>query len=70
MTSKLIIISLGVAGSLLIVYGGIAHSLAGLVGLFVTGAAIIAAGFIRRTSPPDRDEIGAKASVLASVLGQ
>jgi hypothetical protein len=69
MKPKAIVIAVGIVGSLLIAYGSIAQSRIGFVGLFLAIAAIIAAGCFRSVPRSARDERGAKAAVIASILG-
>ena len=69
MKAKMIVVVVGVVGSLLIIYGSIAQSLAGLFGLALVAEAIIAAGCFRSPPRSERDERGAKAAVIASVIG-
>lgn len=69
MRAKAMVIGTGMAGSALIIYGSIAQSSAGLVGLGLAVAAIIAAGCFRSAPRSERDERGAKAAVIASVIG-
>jgi len=57
-------------GSSLVIYGSIAQSQAGIAGLFLAAAAIIAAGCFRTTPRLERDERAGKAAVIISVLGQ
>jgi hypothetical protein len=70
MKKKAIVVVVGLVGSSLIIYGSIVQSLAGLVGLALVAAAIFAAGCFRSTPRSERDERGAKAAVIASVIGQ
>ena len=69
MKMKAIVIATGMVGSLLIIYGSIAQSSAGIVGLFLAIAAIISAGCFRRAPRSGPDERGAKVAVIASILG-
>jgi hypothetical protein len=69
MKKKAIVVVAGVVGASLIIYGSIAQSSAGIVGLALAVAAIIAAGCFRSTPRSERDERGAKAAVIASVVG-
>ena len=66
----MIVVVAGVIGSSLIIYGSIAENSAGIVGLLLAVAAIIGAGCFRTGPRSERDERGAKAAVIASVLGQ
>ncbi len=70
MKKKAIVVMTGIVGSALIIYGSIAQSSAGIVGLAVAVAAIIAAGCFRSAPRSERDERGAKAAVIASIIGQ
>ncbi|HEY3853090.1 MAG TPA: hypothetical protein VGO67_01705 [Verrucomicrobiae bacterium] len=70
MKQKMSVVLGGMVGSLLIIYGTIAHSSVGLFGLFLAAVAIIAAGCIRSAPHSDQDQKGTKAAVIASVLGQ
>jgi hypothetical protein len=69
MKKKAIVVVAGVVGASLIIYGSIAQSSAGIVGLALAVAAIIAAGCFRSPPRTERDERGAKAAVIASVIG-
>jgi len=69
MKKKAIVVVAGIVGASLIIYGSIAQSSAGIVGLAVAVAAIIAAGCFRSAPRSERDERGAKAAVIASVIG-
>ena len=69
MKKKAIVVAAGVVGASLIIYGSIAQSSAGVVGLALAVAAIIAAGCFRGAPRSERDERGAKAAVIASVIG-
>jgi hypothetical protein len=69
MKMKAIVVAVGIVGSLLIAYGSIAQSRVGFVGLFLAIAAIIAAACFRSAPRSARDERGAKAAVIASILG-
>jgi hypothetical protein len=70
MKKKAIVVVAGVVGASLIIYGSIAQSSAGVVGLALAVAAIIAAGCFRSAPRSERDERGAKAAVIASIIGQ
>jgi len=69
MKMKATVVVAGVVGAALIVYGSIAQSPAGLAGLALAVAAIVAAGFFRSAPRSERDERGAKAAVIAAVIG-
>ena len=68
---KAIVAGIAVVGCLLMVYGAIAESSAGGVGLALAVVSIVLAAFVERGRPPrsERDERGAKAAVIASILG-
>jgi len=70
MKKKAIVVVAGVVGASLIIYGSIAQSEAGIVGLALAVAAIIAAGCFGSAPHSGRDERGAKAAVIASIIGQ
>ena len=67
MKRKVIVIAIGVVGSLMAAYGSIVQSQVGFVGLFLIIAAIITALSFRRAPLSTRDERNAKAAVIASL---
>lgn len=69
MNTKIVIIVSGVIGSALIACGSILQNSAGFFGLFLAVSAIIAAGCCQRPTRSKREEQGAKAAVIASILG-
>ena len=66
MKKKVIVIAIGVVGSLMVAYGSIVQSRVGFVGLFLIIAAIVAALYFRRAPLSARDERNAQAAVIAS----